>query len=202
MKFKVFKNLIFCALLLSSTDAMESGESKCPRFAFEQKLLESLVRLEHSVKTIGSKITSLEERMLNLENGGKNCRNAIAFTTVLSRETTFESGNIIKFNSVLNNEGNGYNRNSGMFRAPISGTYIFAFQIEHWDTKEITGQLMLENVLQSSAIINPGGKSTQATGHAVVTLLSGQYVWVQTTGGKLYGSDTFYGTAFSGAFLY
>jgi hypothetical protein len=133
---------------------------------------------------------------------GKDSRNAIAFTAVLSKELTTESGDIIKFNSVLNNAGNGYDRNSGMFRAPISGTYIFAFQIEHWDTKEMTGNLMLENVLQSSAVISPGGKSAQATGHAVVTLLSGQYVWVQTTGGKLFGADTFYGTAFSGAFLY
>jgi hypothetical protein len=50
---------------------MEPVGGDCPRFAFEHKLLESLVRVEHAVTTLESKFNNLEERMDRLESGRK-----------------------------------------------------------------------------------------------------------------------------------
>ncbi|XP_060564403.1 complement C1q tumor necrosis factor-related protein 3-like [Ruditapes philippinarum] len=192
---------ILCTLFLSSIGSMEPDGGGCPRFAFEHKLLESLVRVEHAVTTLGNKINNLEERINTLESTDKSNSKMIAFTAVLDRTKKFSNGDIVNFNLVLNNAGNGYDRNSGRFTAPVSGTYMFAFQIEHY-TNKIVVHLMFENVRQCSAVIEPKGKSTQSAGNAIIALQRGQSVWIETLGGELYGNDNFYGTVFSGAFLF
>ncbi|XP_060555263.1 uncharacterized protein LOC132716105 [Ruditapes philippinarum] len=129
MGFKTCLAAFLCALVLSNyTESMEPVDRECPRFAFEHKLLESLVRVEHAVTTLGSKFNNLEERMDRLESGHNCDKKAIAFTAVLDHKITFSSRDILKFNSVLNNAGNGYDPESGLFTAPLSGTYMFSFQ--------------------------------------------------------------------------
>jgi hypothetical protein len=49
---------------------MEPDGGGCPRFAFEHKLLESLVRVEHAVTTLGNRINNPEERVNTLESTG------------------------------------------------------------------------------------------------------------------------------------
>jgi hypothetical protein len=56
---------------------------------------------------------------------------AVAFT---ARFTNYEitglgQGQILKFDLIVSNQGNGYNRNTGEFTAPSAGTYAFYMNV-------------------------------------------------------------------------
>ncbi|XP_045183302.1 complement C1q-like protein 4 [Mercenaria mercenaria] len=186
---------LYGAVLLNAESVIED-EQENSRFHFDHKLLENFVRLENSFK---KRLDALEERANNLDGGWRNT-NAVAFTAVLDHEVIVKDGETLVFNNILYNAGNGYN--TGVFTAPITGTYIFALHIEHWVTEALTAHLMLDNTMQVSAVIHPEGKSQQSGNTAVIELQIGHTVWVKTTAGQLYGSKTFHGTTFSGALLY
>ncbi|XP_045183918.2 complement C1q-like protein 4 isoform X1 [Mercenaria mercenaria] len=192
---------LYGAVLLNAESVIED-ERACSRFEFDHKLLENFVRLENSFKIVKNSLDALEERVNNLDGGRRSEKKAVAFTATLDHEVKVGNGDTLTFNNILNNAGNGYNSDTGIFTAPIAGTYIFAFHIEHWETKELTAQLMLDNTIQVSSVVYPGGKSTQSGNTAVIGLQMGQTVWVKTSEGQLYGSETFHGTTFSGALLY
>lgn len=56
----------------------------------------------------------------------------IAFSAYLSHSNFHMSkGECVKFDQVLLNQGNGYNKTTGTFKAPLTGVYLFTF---HFDT--------------------------------------------------------------------
>lgn len=104
---------------------------------------------------------------------------------------------------MLYNLGNAYNVHTGFFTAPVSGTYIFSFHIEEYDSPDLRAQLMVDGQHQISAIVAPHGTSTQSGNTAIIGLSVGQAVCITIRDeGQLYGSNTFRGTTFSGALLY
>lgn len=125
-----------------------------------------------------------------------------AFTACLDHPQTYSAGQTLIFNKILYNKNNGYNVNTGLFTARSDGPYMFSFHIEHWATPELPVHLIVDNERQVSAVTAPHGTSTQAGNTIVLGLRAGQRVWIWLEkDGQLYGSDTFRGTCFSGAFI-
>lgn len=58
-----------------------------------------------------------------------DCTN-VAFTArKLNRETLTDPNLTVKFESVILNAGKGYNSSTGLFTAPVNGTYVFSWTI-------------------------------------------------------------------------
>ncbi|XP_060561751.1 complement C1q tumor necrosis factor-related protein 3-like, partial [Ruditapes philippinarum] len=87
----------------------------------------------------------------------------VAFSAYLSSRTATLNNEKIVFDSEVINDGEAYNKNTGIFTVPATGTYLFAFQFEDWENSDQqTAFLMVNGNIISSAIIKAQGRSTQA----------------------------------------
>ncbi|XP_060567288.1 complement C1q-like protein 4 [Ruditapes philippinarum] len=127
----------------------------------------------------------------------------VAFSAYLSSRTTYLDNEKIVFDSEVINDGEAYDKSSGIFTVPATGTYLFAFQFEDWsNTDQQTAYLMVNGNIISSAIIKTLGRSTQAGNTVIVHLHKNDNVYVQVNLGQVYGSPTERYTTFSGYLLY
>jgi hypothetical protein len=134
----------------------------------------------------------------------------IAFTAYLSQTNEHTVvGKPIIFDKVLLNDGSGYNNNTGVFTAPLTGTYLFSF---HFDTKKLTFiRLVVNGVNQVDAVANPHTGATGRAAHsmggntAIVHIGHGDAVMVQTyevPDGETDSGELFRLCTFSGVLLY
>ncbi|KAH3746865.1 hypothetical protein DPMN_181282 [Dreissena polymorpha] len=107
----------------------------------------------------------------------------------------------IEFNNVMLNTGGGYS-SSGLFIAPVSGTYLFAFSIHMNRYQQIFTQLMINGNPVNSAITESFSNygDTQGTAVSIAYVNAGWHVWVemfhdqQTRIEGSYGGSSFCGT--------
>lgn len=88
----------------------------------------------------------------------------------------------IKFSLVINNEGNGYSNNTGVFTCPSYGYYLFSFFIVPYQGSHANILLMKNGVMYAQAIAEPSYDTQEVTGgNTVILHLSiGDQVWLQT----------------------
>ncbi|KAL3882721.1 hypothetical protein ACJMK2_029033 [Sinanodonta woodiana] len=104
---------------------------------------------------------------------------------------------IIRFNTVLHNVGNGYSKETGFFTCPLSGTYFFSVSL----------MTSLEYTTYVHLVVNGQVKGNsyahlwdQGSISCIVRCEAGQNVWISVYEGTLlYGN---YYTSFSGFLLY
>jgi len=144
-----------------------------------------------------------------LTKGIRNKRQSeekLAFTAYTDKPMTPSPTEIIKFDQVLTNIGDGYNVNSGMFTANQNGLYLFSFTVsEVAENHFIWADLLVNGVkqLETAAETFHKDQDVQGTNMAVVSLQSGDLVWVATrTATQLPGGPAYRLTTFTGAFLY
>ena len=138
----------------------------------------------------------------------------VAFTAYLDHETSHVGiGQTVVFNQVITNDGNAYNKNNGMFTAPVTGTYFFTFSINVQSTK-VNVRLVKDNanlvdvIAHSSAHFTPDPNdytSAQSTNCVVVQLDAGQAVWAQAyhdADAQIDGYSDYRYVTFSGFLLY
>ncbi len=105
----------------------------------------------------------------------------------------------ITYDRALTNNGNGLDLKSGIFTAPIDGTYFFAF------TAEPRGRALV-SIEYNAAPISHLSSSHTGVGfiplkcNTIVTLKKGDQVWVSLLEGAIYESDYQY-TNFIGTLL-
>jgi len=153
------------------------------------------------------------------KNTGRSTRivqnNHISFTAYLDHIVQHLGiGQTIVFNQVLINDGNGYNKHTGVFTAPITGTYFFTFSIlvTHTATNVRLvkdGEHLVGAVGYSSTEYLPNNSSHRVSDHSsnsvVVQLNAGQSVWVEAyafADTEIDGYPEFRFVAFSGFLLY
>lgn len=116
-------------------------------------------------------------------------------------------GQAIKFDRVHLNDGNAYNSHTGIFTAPQSGVYMFAYFFAHAGAS--TGQAWLRLMHDGKTInaavsdISDRWQDTQGGNFAFIRLTSGNSVWIESwheDDAFIDGIDGF--TTFSGALLY
>ena len=69
----------------------------------------------------------------------------MAFTAQLTADTALSPGDIIVFDKVLMNYGDGYDETTGKFRCPVNGIYLVTGATLVADTRRITVQIQVEN---------------------------------------------------------
>ena len=133
--------------------------------------------------------------------------NHVAFTAYLDHALTHMGiGQIIVFNQVLINDGNGYNRFTGIFTAPVTGTYFFTFTLHVHNF--INAKLVKDGdtlvAVAARADFTPGSQD-QSSNSVVVQLNAGQSVWAQSYNNAdktVDGYEEFRLVTFSGFLLY
>ncbi|XP_060553287.1 complement C1q-like protein 2 [Ruditapes philippinarum] len=133
--------------------------------------------------------------------------NKIAFSTYLSRRYNhLGKGQHVKFDKVLLNDGDGYEASTGVFRAKVSGVYMFTYAIAQRNKNEIRVNLMYDGKIINGAVAE--GRHTyhdaQGTNTAIIHVCKDKAVWIEAvTCGPLEGNsaDRRF-TTFSGFLLY
>ncbi|XP_060586876.1 inner ear-specific collagen-like [Ruditapes philippinarum] len=128
----------------------------------------------------------------------------VAFSAVMSHAVKhLGDKQTIKFDNVLLNDGHGYEPNTGVFTAPLSGTYLFTYNFGHHGTGETWLELVKNGGVQNGAAVEGhfGEQNLQGGNAAIIKVNRGDTVWVETFQvPDVTAQGTF--TTFSGAFLY
>ena len=110
----------------------------------------------------------------------------VAFTAaVTSPSNTWNSGNLI-FNRIVSNLGNGYNHRTGVFTAPVAGTYVFYVSINEYHKLGIGLEIVLNNVSKVRLLGYSDSIHQTGTNMVVLNLQKNDGVCVRRYWGKGY----------------
>lgn len=106
---------------------------------------------------------------------------AIGFSASLSRDIQLGDNQAIKYDRVLTNYGNGYDKWSGHFRAPRNGLYMFSCTLMAYSNHEVSVAMVKNNhvmmyVYSSSSSFDTGSTSV------VLAMNRGDRVWIRRNG--------------------
>lgn len=115
-------------------------------------------------------------------NSGPNIVGFSARITVHEPLVNLPEDTTLKFLTVFNNEGNGYDNNTGVFTCPTHGYYFFSFFIVSYQGSHSNSLLKKNGNTFAQSAVEPLYNSQQITGgNSVMLHLSiGDQVWLQT----------------------
>lgn len=132
---------------------------------------------------------------------------------VLFKATSVQSdrnlqGEIIKFYNIVTNDGLGYDKNSGIFTAPVSGVYLFTVQI----CPEIGAHLQVHIVANGVVIGKLHFKNSSdnrdvcVSANGIHKVLEGEKAWIvcnkaSSKGDVVYTNNANNANSFSGIIL-
>lgn len=137
----------------------------------------------------------------------------VAFSAYISKSfkaASFGNSREIVYDKIECNVGNGYDNNTGTFRAPIKGTYAFTWSVcgSGIDQGEIGVELLINNQIHGSVWVDSEQVSDEdcSTGFVIHTLNAGDVVFTRShPTGIMQGSvrsDQYMRTTFSGWVLF
>ncbi|CAC5394243.1 unnamed protein product [Mytilus coruscus] len=131
----------------------------------------------------------------------------VAFAVQLSKEITkLGSHQIIVYDKVFLNDGNGFDVRHGHFTAPVKGVYLLSVIIYTDRNNDLSLDLLKNG--QAVIFLYVNGNTDRASSTIVLPILlqQGDMVWVRTHAGNegkaLPGSSQYMLNAFTGALLY
>ncbi|KAL3882722.1 hypothetical protein ACJMK2_029034 [Sinanodonta woodiana] len=120
--------------------------------------------------------------------------------TLYKGEVPVHASEIILFDNVLQNEGNGFNKQTGIFTCPLSGIYFFSLSILVQPGSAIDVYIIVNGQIIAKSYAYGVNYSDQGSISSIVRCEAGQNVWIGVYGGtQLYGGLY---TSFSGFFLW
>lgn len=90
------------------------------------------------------------------------------------------------FPVILLNKGNGYDKNTGIFTAPVNGTYIFSVQLCPSINQRLTYRLLVDGETQNLLHLQGDGGHSCLNSDTNVILNLNQRVWIKIVP---YGGD-------------
>ena len=132
----------------------------------------------------------------------------IAFSTVLTHGVTYMGEHqMVVYDKVLLNDGNGYNHFTGTFTCSVSGVYLFMYHLGIQVETQTWLHLMVNGITQNSATADGRHhhQELQGSNSAIVRLSKGDSVWVEalwSSGHQNTLLGTTYMNTFSGVLLY
>ncbi|XP_052812646.1 complement C1q tumor necrosis factor-related protein 3-like isoform X2 [Mya arenaria] len=166
-------------------------EPRCPRFEFEERLLEKLIRLEVAMEQMKDQTSATGNRLEHCMNEVdrltldlNHTKEQLRVPTILFKATKVSNkipnqGQIIVFKETLSNFGNGYDSNTGIFDAPVSGSYLFTVHLCSEPGGYIVSNLVNDGKTQTTdSNYDKEGKVCN-TSEAIVYLEVSSKVWVE-----------------------
>ncbi|XP_061179174.1 complement C1q tumor necrosis factor-related protein 3-like [Saccostrea echinata] len=101
---------------------------------------------------------------------------AIGFSAKLSRNIQLGKGEAVKYDTVITNKGNAYNRWSGHFTAPLKGLYLFSCTILAQHRYHAHIEIMKNGSKISTLYSSTTDQSSQTI---VLVLREGDTVWTR-----------------------
>nr|KAG5712157.1 hypothetical protein BaRGS_014507 [Batillaria attramentaria] len=168
--------------------------------------------LKGALETYVSELYDLKAMMRSLKNSTPTAEKysspnavaastpAISFSSKLSYNRELKPLDTVIFDTIVTNNGEGYNAETGKFTAPLPGTYLFFSTIlSGYNTKVETALIINDKEV---ARMYSGAHDAHGSGSnaAIVNLRSGDSVWVRLLyqgGNHVHG----YYSTFSGAIL-
>ncbi|XP_062575829.1 complement C1q tumor necrosis factor-related protein 3-like [Saccostrea cucullata] len=103
---------------------------------------------------------------------------AIGFSVQLSRDTHLGHGQAIRYDKIITNYGNSYNKWTGHFVAPKKGLYLFSCSIMAYNDETIHIQ-MVKNGIKVSTIYSNPSRFDHSSQTVVLVLQKGDSVWTR-----------------------
>lgn len=103
---------------------------------------------------------------------------AIGFSAAVSKDTNLGDNQAIQYDKVLTNIGNGYDKWSGHFTAPLKGLYFLSCTVMAVNGHSIAVMMVKNGQLMAYAYSNPSAYDTGAIS-VVLALKKGDKVWIR-----------------------
>ncbi|XP_045211142.2 uncharacterized protein LOC123562575 [Mercenaria mercenaria] len=222
---------------LQIADLEQSNKEKGERISFLENKLASSSELDRAVNrdtqeaehaVVNGKVSGKEKEVrTDVDNGAtetirrendrptiresRQVPEQVAFTAYLDHVIrNLGKDQPIVYNMILLNEAGAYSVNSGIFRAPVAGVYLFSWSAtarklpgesphDIWIKLVVNGVHMVGAVAESRS----DGDDNQGSNTVVLRLNQGDEVWTAHYGGTdIYGADNERTTSFTGVLLY
>lgn len=170
MEAKWFILLCMCAVSKSNGIDEPAPEGECSRFAYDYRIIDSLVLMKNE-------LAILSKRLEELEN--KDKQPVIATHVRLSMTTALTGTQRAIYDEQVVNIGNAYDTKRGLFDTPVSGLYLL-----HLTVCDGTGTWVDMNIVKEFTVI---GRAFAGDAHnhncgseaIVYPLKAGDTVWVE-----------------------
>jgi hypothetical protein len=133
----------------------------------------------------------------------------IAFKARGPADLSLATGQTIIFANNMLNKGEAYNNNTGIFTAPMSGTYIFIIHLCIHNGKHMYYGIMVDDTVYTSGVFYDKGGTICYTADALLVLNGGERVYVKCLNGSSgnvlyeYSTSTYnYWNTFSGLLVH
>ena len=165
-----------------------------------EDLKEKVENQTNLLDKIVQNVTALQERLLIP---------TVYFNAKGLRDLSPSDGQVIIFHTVIENVGNGYNAGTGVFQAPVNGTYLFNVQLCTYSGQWGKFYLVVDsgdNKITAVSYYEANAAATGTSNSVAQYLKEGQRVWAQSyyesgTTNRIYHSETECWSQFSGVLI-
>ena len=106
---------------------------------------------------------------------------AIGFSAGISKNIYLSDKETVKYDRVLTNIGNGYDKISGHFKAPIKGLYVFSCTVMAVERGDLS-VVLVKNAQEMSHVYSSTGIYESGAISILLSLKKGDKVWIRRYG--------------------
>ncbi|XP_048238336.1 uncharacterized protein LOC125372415 [Haliotis rufescens] len=183
----------------SGLDKSSTLESVIARLAFNDrttrsKTLESSPDKQRDGDNINARLEAVERQFLAFKSTplerrtpctSKRSHEFVSFQVKLNKSKIVQKQEVLKFDTVTDNKGGGYHAASGIFEAPVSGTYLFWANIMGYQNANLHIALVKEGVTLAIGYSSFEINYSVAPLTFLTDLKEGEKVWFTKQGGTV-----------------
>nr|KAG5713532.1 hypothetical protein BaRGS_024580 [Batillaria attramentaria] len=130
-----------------------------------------------NVTSLNRKMTTMEHEISVIPDKQRN--SAVAFQVSVPRDQQLYTNMIVRFGVPLLNVGEGFQRATNTFVAPVSGLYVFFLKITSYRDHYLNVALKKNGLVIAEAESDDGQNYDRSSAQVVVQLATGDKVWAQ-----------------------